>query len=370
MAGLEQTIIKAIAIHLPQFHPTPENDEWWGKGFTEWTNVAKAVPYFPGHRQPRYPADGGYYDLRLTEVHEAQAKLATEYGIEGFAYYHYWFGGKRLLHKPVDAMLASGKPQFPFCLIWANETWSRRWLGEEAEILIKQEYNHEDDAAHAKFLSNTFADDRYITIDNRPVFTIYRPGDLPDVARTISIIKETAIRQGIKEPYMVASNSHDYHQYERFLKMGFDAILNFRPQLGVLPLAFSDEYIRDRLIDNIKKHKVFSGKLKVYNYRQALDLMQQIEPADFSRILPSVFTGWDNTPRRAEKGIIMVNNHPHIFEEELERVVQKMKRTDGHPGIFFINAWNEWAEGNYLEPDTVNGYAFLKAVSNVLLKHK
>ncbi len=185
--------IKAIAIHLPQFHPTPENDEWWGTGFTEWTNVAKAQPLFPKHYQPHLPADLGFYDLRLAETRNVQAEMAKAYGIYGFCYYHYWFNGKRILEKPLDEILAKKEPAFPFMLCWANETWSRRWLGEEKEILIKQTYSEKDDYNHAEWLCKmVFSDSRYITINGRPAFMFYRPHDLPDYKKTLQVFKDAA----------------------------------------------------------------------------------------------------------------------------------------------------------------------------------
>src|SRR5947207_622730 len=195
---------RLLAFHLPQFHPILENDQWWGKGFTEWTNVAKSKPQFPGHDQPKLPADLGYYDLRVPEVRQRQAQLANEYGIEGFCYWHYWFNGKRLLRRPIDEILKSGKPDFPFCLAWANETWSRRWLGEEKEILIKQTYSPQDDLDHAQWLAEVFADPRYVRVNGRPVFLIYRPGDLPQPKRTTETIRSECSRRGLPEPYLLA----------------------------------------------------------------------------------------------------------------------------------------------------------------------
>lgn len=356
--------IRFIAIYLPQFHPIPENDKWWGKGFTEWTNVTKGVPFFNGHYQPKLPSDMGFYDLRNKETRAEQVALAKKYGIEGFAYYHYWFKGKRLIERPFNEVLESGEPDFPFCLIWANETWSRRWLGEEYDILIKQEYCKEDDIAHAKYLAKAFADRRYITIDGRPLFTIYRPLDLPDITATIDIIREISFQTLGIEPFIVASNSHTKNS-DDLLKMGFDGILNFRPQLAVLPYAFKDGFVRDRLIRNIKKFIVFSGIYKIYDYEEALDLMKKIEPLNFDNIIPSVFVGWDNTARRDVNGIIIKDNHPHLFEKELLRVKRKLMKSDPNLGLIFVNAWNEWAEGNYLEPDIKHRYSYLQAVKNV-----
>ncbi len=357
--------IKPIAIYLPQFHPIPENDEWWGKGFTEWTNVTKAKPLYRNHYQPKLSTHMGFYDLRSSEVREGQALLAAQYGIEGFAYYHYWFKGTQLLQRPFNEVLKTGKPDFPFCLIWANETWSRRWLGEEKEILLKQEYSLEDDKAHARYLTNAFKDKRYITKDGRPVFIIYRPFDLPDATATIDIIKQEAVEELGIEPFIIANFSTKNNGTD-LLKKGFDGLFSFRPQLGVLRDAFIDGFSKDRLLANIKKHKKFSGTLKLYDYDEALSLMQAIEPVSFENTIPSVFVSWDNTARRGRNGIIIFNSTPASFQNELNRITNKLSKSENNLGFVFINAWNEWAEGNYLEPDTMNNDAYLKAVKNVV----
>ncbi len=302
--------------------------------------------------------------MRNPEVRNQQAELARQFGIEGFAYYHYWFNGKRLLERPFNEVLNSGEPDFPFCLFWANETWSRRWLGQEVDILIKQEYSKEDDTSHAIYLAKAFADKRYITKEGRPLFIIYRPNDLPNVSRTIDVIKETALKENGIEPFVVGSNSHCPYSHD-LLGKGFDAVLNFRPQLGVLPHAFDDSFIKKRLIKNIRNSNAFSGSYKIYDYEEALGLMEKIEPKTFDNMLPTVFVGWDNTARRGEKGIIIHNNYPSLFEKELLRVKNKLMKADKNVGFVFINAWNEWAEGNYLEPDSLNGHAYLQAVKNV-----
>jgi len=344
--------VRYIALYLPQFHPIKENNEWWGEGFTEWTNVTKAQSLFKGHKQPILPADLGFYDLRLSQTREAQAEMAKEYGIDGFCYYHYWFKGKRLLQRPIEEVLESKKPDFPFCFCWANETWSRRWIGDEKEVLIKQEYSDEDDVSHAQYLSKFFADSRYITVDGRPLFVIYRPGDLPDASKTIETIKNVVTENGLKEPFVVASNSHLWDN-DKLLSFGFDAILNFRPQLGILPFANNDEFSWGRLKRNLTKFQLPNGKLKLFTYEEAVEIMQIIEPENFDKIIPSVFVGWDNTARRGEKGIIMQNNTPELFEKEILRVQNKMKSSKSNTQILFVNAWNEWAEGNKLEPDMI-----------------
>ena len=229
---------RIIAFYLPQFHPIPENDVWWGKGFTEWTNVARAKPLFQGHYQPHVPADLGFYDLRMCETRSAQAELAREYGIEGFCYWHYWFEGKRLLERPFDEVLTSGEPDFQFCLAWANESWSRRWLGEEKEILQKQTYSEEDDIHHIRWLIKAFADRRYLRVNGRPLLLVYRPADLPDPKRTTDVWREGCSRHGLAEPYLLGVNAHCAFLDCRTL--GFDGTLNFEPQLGALPEFMND----------------------------------------------------------------------------------------------------------------------------------
>lgn len=356
--------VRHIALYLPQFHPIKENNQWWGEGFTEWTNVTKAKPLFKKHRQPVFPADLGFYDLRLPQAREAQADLAKQFGIDGFCYYHYWFKGKRLLERPIEEVLESKKPDFPFCFCWANETWSRRWIGDEKEILLKQEYSDEDDVKHAEYLCKFFADSRYITINGKPLFVIYRPGDLPNPAKTIETIKKIAAQNGLNEPLLVASNAHLWDN-QKLLSFGFDAILNFRPQLGVLPYATNDEFSWGRLFRNIKKFNLLNGKLKLYTYKEAVEIMQIIEPESFDNVIPCVFVGWDNTPRRGEKGIVMINNDPAIFEDELVRVSKKLNKAKNNLGIIFVNAWNEWAEGNKLEPDAINGKSHLEVIKKL-----
>ena len=354
---MSDLIAKAIAIYLPQFHPIPENDEWWGKGFTEWTNVTKAKPLFKGHYQPHLPADLGFYDLRLEESRSAQAEMAKEYGIHGFCYYHYWFNGKRVLNTPVDKILNLKKPDFPFMLFWANETWSRSWWGDDKEILIEQTYNYQDDLNHINWLCDSvFSDERYIKIYNRPAFIIYRPHHLPDYKRTIDIFKEVALKKGLPEPYLIASNSHST------TLEGFDNILNFEPQLSLLPGAFNDKSSLKKRLNNLKSN-VYSSKLKVYDYADVKKIMA-LKKVN-SSYLPCVFVGWDNTARRGEKGIIMHNQNENDFKESLLQAVEIVKLKPEEERLIFINAWNEWAEGNHLEPCQKYGFRFLDAVKQV-----
>jgi O-antigen biosynthesis protein len=329
---------RVIAFYLPQFHPIPENDRWWGKGFTEWTNVAKARPQFPGHYQPHLPAHLGFCDLRVPEIRRKQAELARNYGIEAFCYWHYWFEGKRLLGRPLDEVLASGQPDFPFCLAWANETWSRRWLGEEKEVLLKQTYSREDDVEHARWLARAFADRRYLRVAGRPLLLIYRPGHLPEPQRTCDVLRAEAVRQGIAEPYLIGVNSHGERDWR---DVGFDAALDFAPQLGVLPNPLADG-------------------LKIYDYTLGCRLMKS--RSRNSERYPCVFVSWDNTPRRGENGIVFLNSTPEAFERELSDAVRTLLARPVDHRLVFVNAWNEWAEGNHLEPDQKFGLQYLEAV--------
>jgi hypothetical protein len=357
--------IRPIAIYLPQYHPIPENDEWWGKGFTEWTNVRKSKPLFNSHNQPRIPHSlVGYYDLSDPNVMIRQASLASEYGIYGFAFYHYWFNGKQLLELPVNNMLNSGKPDFPFCLFWANETWSRRWLGEEKEILIKQTYSEEDDLNHIKWLIRAFKDNRYIKINNRPVFIIYRPFDFPDIRKTLLTFSNECLKEGIEKPYFISSNSHagdiDMRAY------GFDCILNFEPQLGILPDFMNDRKSFRKLLRNMKLG-VLSSKLKLYDYSESKEKMSnRLFPYPY---FPCSCISWDNSPRRGRNGIILKNNTPEIFKKYFRKSVKKLQEMNlgDEEKFIFINAWNEWAEGNYLEPDDKYGFEYLEAIKEVLL---
>lgn len=353
--------IKYLAIHLPQFHPIPENDEWWGKGFTEWTNVARAKPLFHGHYQPHLPADLGFYDLRLPESRQAQSDLAKMYGIDGFCYYHYWFHGRRLLERPVNAIAESGSPDFPFCLYWANETWEGRWHGvtSEKKTLVKQAYSDQDDLEHIRWLAPILADTRYIKVEGRPLFLIYRPLDLPNCARTLDTWRSEMSRLGLPDPFFIASNSHA--RMTNFLNYGFDGVMQFLPQLSVLDcLEPRDLGHRIRRLRANLKQGILSADLHVYDYEESLrKMLVKTDWPVFRSIIPS----WDNTARSGHKGVVLSNSTPEKFQKLLWEISQQT--LEEHPGerrIVFLNAWNEWAEGNHLEPDQKYGRAFLEAV--------
>ncbi len=353
------TRARLIAFYLPQFHPIPENDGWWGKGFTEWTNVANAQPQFSGHHQPHIPADLGFYDLRLPEARTAQADLARQYALEGFCYWHYWFHGRRLLQRPFDEVLALGQPDFPFCLAWANESWSRRWLGEPRDILISQTYSPEDDLDHALWLVRAFSDPRYIQVHGRPLFLIYRPLDLPEPRRTTDTFRIECIKHGLPEPYLLGINGHCRQVDCR--NLGFDGTLNFEPQLGILP-DFAEDDVRLSKLRRNTRLGVLNAKLKIYDYAEARRLMQ--EERDFP-VIPCIFVGWDNTPRRGSNSIIILNSRPEVFESGLAALIKQVIDQPYDERLVFVNAWNEWAEGNHLEPDLTNGLKFLNAIKRV-----
>lgn len=362
-------MVRPIAFHLPQFHPIPENDEWWGKGFTEWTNVVKATPRFPGHYQPHLPADLGFYDLRLPEVRAAQAQLAAEYGIYGFCYYHYWFNGHQLLERPVNEIWKSGEPDFPFCLCWANENWTRTWDGAERQILIQQQHSFEDDVAHIKSLIPLFDDRRYIRVRGRPLFLIYRASVLPEPQRMIELWRREAESAGLGGLFLVCVESH--YQKGDPRKLGFDYAVDFHPSkipLEVSHIARRKWWHRRKL--RTAEPVYFDNWIADYGKYASAALA--LPPPEYPQ-MPCVCPGWDNTPRR-QNAIILTNSTPEIYGHWLRETVNRRK-ADMEPeeeglisprSLVFINAWNEWAEGNHLEPCLRWGRKYLEATRSAL----
>jgi hypothetical protein len=362
---------RLIAFYLPQYYPIPENDQWWGPGFTEWTSVAGAQPLFRGHRQPRIPADLGFYDLRLPETRAAQAELADAHGIEGFCYWHYWFGGKRLLERPFEEVLRSGEPDFPFCLGWANQPWTDTWLGT-GRVLQAQHYSAADDTKHAQWLLDAFADERYLRIGGRPLFAVYRPGDLPEPARTADTIRAEAVRAGVGEPFVLGIDAFAFGR--DFRADGFDGTISFEPSLGpeLLPHMNQSTMLArpwrklSRGARNVRLG-VWNSTLKIYDYR-SLRRRSQRRRAEFSHpFYPTIFVGWDNTPRRGRGAVILRKDGPQQFEDGLADLIDAAADVAFDDRVIFVNAWNEWAEGNYLEPDRDDGLAKLAAVRRVTL---
>jgi hypothetical protein len=347
-----KTDVKAIAFYLPQYHPVPENDEWWGAGFTEWANVTQGKPNFPGHDQPRIPTDLGYYDLRLAEVREKQAELAKKHGIYGFCYYYYWFEGRRILERPLEEILASGKPDFPFCICWANETWSRRWDGSENEILLKQNHNFENDIKFIHDVIPLFRDSRYIRIGGAPVLVIYRTELFPNPLKTAEIWRKICREEGIGEIHLCAVESFGFNSP---LDIGYDSSVQFPPH-GIT----SDEI--SRTVNDLDIE--FAGK--IYDYEEVVASEINKEAPLYPRY-PGVMCGWDNTARRKKNSHIFLNASPDLYEVWLRSAVDRAKESLAPEHQFvFINAWNEWAEGTYLEPDKKNGYGYLQATKRAM----
>jgi lipopolysaccharide biosynthesis protein len=351
-------IPKIIAFYLPQFHPIPENDEWWGKGFTEWRNVVQARPRFVGHYQPHIPADLGFYDLRLPEIREAQAAMARSYGIYGFCYFHYWFNGHRLLHRPFDEVLNSGKPDFPFCLCWANENWNRAWDGLETEVLIRQAYTFEDDQAHIRALLPALSDRRYIRVDGRPLLIIYRAARLPDPKRTTDIWRAEAVRAGIGD-LMLCRVDFPADQGIDPKAAGFDAAVEFQPFGADLGPAKCPTRL-NRILSKAgltKKYPPNGDMIFDYSWFVQHSLRNTVPPY---RRFPCVTPSWDNSARRARNAFMFRDSSPEIYGDWLAEVVRRERARTEEP-VVFINAWNEWAEGNHLEPDLVFGHRYLEA---------
>src|ERR1022692_2006465 len=293
--------MRLIAFYLPQFHPIPENDRWWGKGFTEWSNVTRVAPLFEGQHQPQLPADLGFYDLRVPETREAQAELARAYGISGFCYYYYWFNGKKLLQRPLEEVLASGKPDFPFCVCWANENWTRRWDGGESDILAEQKYSEEDDREFLRALVPMFQDRRYIRVEGKPLLLIYRTELFPTPRRSAEIWREEAAKVGL-ELYLVRGESFSTCEPER---IGFDAAYEFPP--NGLPLDLSIDTSHARFYP-----REFSGHL--HDYRKLAEFMVRRKASDYTRFRGGM-VAWDNTARRRNRADIFVNGGPIDYWE-------------------------------------------------------
>lgn len=354
---LSNDMTKLIAYYLPQYYPFKENDEWWGKGTTEWTNVSKAVPQYIGHNQPRLPGELGYYDLRLKENIVRQIDLAKLYGVYGFCYYYYWFDGKRLLDRPLDLLLDNKELDMPFCLCWANENWTRRFESTSGEVIMKQSSTEESYKKFIKSLGKYLTDQRYIQINNKKVLIIYQPTYIPNCQEVIKYWRGYCEKNNWGELYLIAIK---VDEEENFLEEGFDAVSEFQP--------------RNVLIDDT--YRVDAGKLKfpgnhfygnIYSYKQIVCEKKYLNRSD--KMYKAVMPMWDNTARKNNKGIIFHGSTPDLYEEWLSDVIKYTKQQkDLDDNFIFLNAWNEWGEGAYLEPDRKYGYAYLQATRNALEK--
>lgn len=381
---------RVIALYLPQFHPTPENDRWWGPGFTEWTNVAKAKPLFRGHHQPRIPADLGFYDLRLPETREQQAQLAREAGVEGFCYYHYWFGnGRQLLERPLQEVVASGKPEFPFCICWANHTWSNKtWERKSAvqknSVLMEQTYpGTEDDIAHFNALLPMFKDRRYMTVDGKLIFAIYDPFGFKNVQQFIATWRRLAEENGLPGFHFIGMTpstltirtapdgtrqrvmpnlESSAEIYRRVLDLGFDAVNSLGKRRG--EMLYEGKW--KNIAKTVLRHIGFPTGSMRYDYERTV--RNYFAPEDtWENVYPSILPQWDRTPRVASMDGVYVNATPEKFENHIRQALSLIKDKQPEHRILFLKSWNEWGEGNYVEPDMEWGHGFIDAIHNAVL---
>jgi hypothetical protein len=345
---------RTIAYYLPQFHPIPENEEWWGPGFTEWTNAAKARPLFHGHSQPHLPRDLGFYDLRLPEAREAQAALAIEHGVEAFCYWHYWFGdGSRILERPFQEVLASRSPTHKFLLGWANQSWTGIWHGAANRVLREQRYlGAIDDQRHFDTILPAFRDDRYFRVDDKPVFYVFRPEELPDPREFVDRWQNMAASAGLPGLYLVAEVSDLLGAGMKYTSLkadGFDA--------GVYVRIPARRTRADQIRMRIRRKL---GGPETYPYTVDPEMWDPVrrEP----RLHPSVYPSWDNTPRSGQRGLAITGSHPDKFAVNVRNALDAVADRRPEERLLWVKSWNEWAEGNYLEPDLEHGRAWLEAL--------
>jgi hypothetical protein len=376
---------KLIAMYFPQLHAIPENDTWWGKGFTDWDNVKKAAPLFDGHYQPRIPLDYNYYDQSQLDTIYWQVDLARKYGLYGFCHYHYWFDGTQLLETPTNLMLENKDIDFPFCLSWANETWSRRWDGRDHHILIEQTHPPRKDRweLHFNYLIKAWTDDRAIKVDGKPVFIIYRPHKIPKIDQMLDFWREKAASRGLKGLYFMAQKQYEFPSRE-CLK-GFDAIFQFQPFESIYFPGFNKNpgqlthWIRiarklplplQNIIHSLREKITIEPRFYDYDEIWSEVVKVRQEPG-LKNVYPGAFVDWDNTARYNKRAIIFKGVTPERFKHWLSILVDSMTGRDLPENFIFLNAWNEWAECTYIEPDTQYGYQYLEIINEVLAtKHE
>ena len=362
--------MEVLAFYLPQFHPIPENDAWWGKGFTEWRNVVASRPRFAGHWQPHLPSDLGFVDLRVPEILREQARLAAQYGVTGFVMYHYWFGGRQLLERPVQSILAD--PAWPgrFCICWANETWSRAWDGREHDVLMQQVYSEEDDRRHARHIAELMADARYIRVDGRPLFMIYRPAGHPNLERfRRELVQRVQQLIGVPPLLLGVRSGFDGSVTPPWLP-AVDGTVGFQPNGDYLVLAnrraqlldLAKRTIPSRLYQKLKRTGSAVKRVDyVATVRNIVKGWRELPRLEY----PCVFPNWDNSPRRATPTVIQ-NPSPKEFGGFVREAIAYLSRAGVPQGPLFVNAWNEWAEGCHLEPDMANGTSYLEELASAL----
>lgn len=356
--------MKIIAYYLPQFHPIVENNEWWGDGFTEWMNVGKATKHFKDHYQPKVPKDLGYYDLRIPDVRRQQAELAKEAGVDAFCYWHYWFGkGRRLLEMPFNEVVKSGEPDFPFCLGWANESWKAKvWDSNSTKrdrILIEQQYPGEQDHIdHFYALLKAFGDNRYSRICGKPIFVIYKPFLIPDVEKFITIWNNLARKENLSDGFHFIGHTEKSSDVSSILKMGFNAVNIVRNGEHA-----SNKNLIKKIIFPALMYKFFRQPLKI-NYSLMIKYFIQDQERE-SNIYPSIIPNWDHTPRSGRKGTVYHNSTPTLFAKHVKDVFEIVKNKKLDDQIIFLKSWNEWGEGNYMEPDLKFGKQYIQVLGKL-----
>ena len=359
-----------IALYLPQFHPTPENDGWYGKGYTEWTNVAKARPLFKGHEQPKVPADLGFYDLRYPEIKEEQAKLAQEAGVTAFCYYHYWFGnGKQLLQTPLEQVVSTGKPEFPFCICWANHSWYKKLFNPDTSkidntLIMEQTYPGEEDIiAHFNYLLPAFKDKRYVKVDNRLLFVIYEVHHMPDFQQMKAIWNRLAKENGLPEFYFL-SFANDMQELEVMKQIDTDGIvLSLLHHMEPRPGGTKWNTLKFHVIQHF--YKLIRRPRYVYNYKDVMNGF--IHPVmEEENVIPVIIPNWDTTPRRSLGAMILKNAKPEYFKQHVKEALRAIADKPQKKQIIFLKSWNEWGEGNYMEPDLKYGHGYLDALKETI----
>ncbi|MDA8162560.1 MAG: glycoside hydrolase family 99-like domain-containing protein [Desulfobacteraceae bacterium] len=372
----DETRVRAVAFYFPQFHVINENNEWWGEGFTDWVNVKKARPLFDGHYQPRIPLGRRYYDQSKRDVVAWQVELARTYGLYGFCHYHYWFDGKQLLETPTNIFLESKDLDFKFCLAWANETWSRRWNGKDHHILIRQTHTPDKNRwlAHFRYLIKAWSDERAIRIDGRPVFLIYRPHHIEKIQQMFDFWQELAVREGLKGIYFVAIKQYEFPAPD--VLKSFDAVVNFQPFEAVYSPDFPLKKVAqqrlmqrfrilpEKVLDFFRAMRYFMFRFpSFYDYEMVWEHI--LREGTVENGLPAIsgaFADWDNTSRYGRRATVFAGASPDRFEFWFRRLVDRVSKRPESERFIFINAWNEWAEGAYLEPDERYGLRYLEAL--------
>ncbi|MBD3727084.1 MAG: glycoside hydrolase family 99-like domain-containing protein [Moraxella osloensis] len=359
-----------IAFYLPQYHPIPENDDAWGVGFTEWNNVVKSQPRFKGHYQPHIPRELGFYDLRLEETRSKQFEMALEYGVDAFCFYSYWLNNKVVLGLPLELELKAVNRDFPICLCWANENWTRAWDGREADLIMRQDYDLNELMRYFEYLVSVFKNPRYLRKDKSPIFLVYSPEEIPPALNFPALIRTFAKKSGINSLHLIAvKHGRAERPSSYYISNGYDEVVLFQPNKQDFPSSeglgskfkeFARKITPQSLFNVIRSR--FTSYQSISYKRLALELARR-ELADFE--IPCVFPSWDNTARRSISTVIE-NNDPEIFRDWLKQEILKKKKQNNGFNAVFINAWNEWAEGCHLEPDQRNGLIFLEAVKSAI----